>query len=137
MLGGEFLLVGGTSGGIRRAVRSLRTSRQKAGSGGSRLPATAVAADRQPKLLLRVWQRMLEVVEPPLIVDSARKHGIADEDVLHAFNHPVRYEDLDEGFVMIIGPTRSAQLVELGVLDTDHGPVTVHAMTARRKYLRL
>jgi hypothetical protein len=79
---------------------------------------------------------MLEVVEPPLIVDSARKHGIADEDVLHAFNNPVRYEDLDDGFVMIIGPTRSAHLVELGVLDTDHGPVIVHAMTARRKYLR-
>lgn len=84
----------------------------------------------------RCWQRMLEDVEPPLIVDSARKHGIADEDVLHAFNHPVSYEDLDDGFVMIIGPTRSAQLVELGVLDTDHGPVIVHAMTARRRYLR-
>ena len=79
---------------------------------------------------------MLEVVEPPLIVDSARKHGIADEDILHAFNHPVSYEDLDDGFVMIIGPTRSAQIVELGVLDTDHGPVVVRAMTARRKYLR-
>jgi hypothetical protein len=76
---------------------------------------------------------MLEVV---LIVDSARKHGIADEDVLHAFDHPVSYEDLDDGFVMVIGPTSSAQLVELGVLDTDHGPVIVHAMTARRKYLR-
>ena len=60
----------------------------------------------------------------------------ADEDVLHAFNHPVRYEALDDGFVMIIGPTRSAQLIELGVLDTDLGPVIVHAMTARRKYLR-
>ncbi len=36
---------------------------------------------------------MLEVVEPPLIVDSARKHGIADEDVLHAFSHPVSYEE--------------------------------------------
>ena len=78
---------------------------------------------------------MLEVVEP-LIVDSARKHGLADEDVLHAFNHPVRYEDLGDGFVMIIGPTRSARLIEPGVVDTDHGPVIVHAMTARRKYLR-
>jgi len=48
----------------------------------------------------------------------------------------VSYEDLDDGFVMVIGPTSSAQLVELGVLDTDHGPVIVHAMTARRKYLR-
>ena len=79
---------------------------------------------------------MLWAAEPPLIVDSARKHGIADEDVLHAFSHPVRYEDLDDGFVMIIGPTRSTRLIELGVLDTDHGPVIVHVMTARRKYLR-
>ncbi len=63
---------------------------------------------------------MLQAVETPLIVDSARKHGIA----------------VDDGFVMIIGPTRSAQLLEIGVLDTDHGPVIVHAMTARRKYLR-
>lgn len=78
---------------------------------------------------------MLEAVEP-LIVASARKHGIADHDILHAFNHPVRYEVLDDGFVMIIGPTRSAQLIELGLIDTDHGPVIVHAMTARRKYLR-
>lgn len=53
-----------------------------------------------------------------------------------AFTHPVRYEDLDDGFVMIIGPTRSAHLIELGFIDTDHGPVIVHAMTGRRKYLR-
>lgn len=72
----------------------------------------------------------------PLIIASARKHGIADEDILHAFNHPVHYEDLDGGFVMIIGPTRSAQLIELGFVDTDHSPVIVHAMTARRKDLR-
>lgn len=79
---------------------------------------------------------MLDVAEPPLIVGSACKHSITDEDVLHAFNHPVRYEDLDDGFVMIIGPTRSAQLIGLGVLDTDHSPVIVHAMTARRKCLK-
>lgn len=78
---------------------------------------------------------MLESVEP-LIVDSARKHGIADDDIIHAFNHPIRYEDIDEGFVMIIGPTWSAQLIEIGFIDTDHGPVIVHAMAARRKYLR-
>ncbi len=78
---------------------------------------------------------MLEVVEP-LIIASARKHRIADDDILHAFNQPLRYEDLDDGSVMIVGPTRSAQLIELGFIDTDHGPVIVHAMTARRKYLR-
>ena len=78
---------------------------------------------------------MLEFVEP-LIIASARKHGLADDDILHAFNHPISYEDLDDGLVMIIGPTRSAHLIELGFIDTDHGPVIVHAMTARRKYLR-
>jgi hypothetical protein len=45
------------------------------------------------------------VVDPPLIVDSARKHGVADDDILRAFHHPVSYEDLDEGFTMIIGPS--------------------------------
>jgi hypothetical protein len=78
---------------------------------------------------------MLKAVEP-LIIASARKHGVADEDILHAFNHPISYEDLDDGFVMLIGPTRSAQLIELGFIDSDHGPVIVHAMNARRKYLR-
>ncbi|HEY5855565.1 MAG TPA: hypothetical protein VIW24_16330 [Aldersonia sp.] len=72
----------------------------------------------------------------PLIIVSARKHGVADDDILHAFNHPLRYEDLDDGFVMIIGPTQSAHLIEVGFIDTDHGPVIVHAMTARRKYSR-
>lgn len=61
--------------------------------------------------------------------DDARKHGIADDDMLHAFHHPISYEDLDEGFAMIIGLTRSAHLIELGFIDTDHGPVIVHAMT--------
>lgn len=37
---------------------------------------------------------------------------------------------------MIIGPTRSAQLLEVGFIATDRGPVIVHAMEARRKYLR-
>jgi len=65
---------------------------------------------------------MLEVVEPPPIVDSARKHGIADEDVLHAFNNPVRYEDLDDGFVMIIGPTRSAHSLNSEFLTPTTAP---------------
>lgn len=64
---------------------------------------------------------MLEVVEP-LIIASARKHGIADGDILHAFNHPLRYEGLGDALGMIIGPTRTAQLIEVGFIDTDHGP---------------
>lgn len=72
----------------------------------------------------------------PLIIDSARKHGIPDVDIIHAFDHPTRYQELDEGFTLVIGPARSGQLLELGFIDTDEGPVIVHAMPARRKYLR-
>jgi hypothetical protein len=35
-------------------------------------------------------------VAAPLIATSARKHGIHDDDMLHAFNHPMFVEDLDE-----------------------------------------
>lgn len=107
-----------------------------AGPGG--VPDTGDGNRRfqQRKIPQGGWQRRLQGVEAPLIVDSVRKHGIADDDVPHAFHHPVSVEDLDEGLKVIIGPSRSAQLLEVGVIDTDHGPVIVHAMNARKKYAR-
>lgn len=78
---------------------------------------------------------MLDLVEP-LIIDSARKHGITDDDMLDAFNHSMRYRDLDDGFVLMIGTPRSAQLLEIGYVERTDGPVIVHAMPAPRKYLR-
>ena len=72
----------------------------------------------------------------PIISDSARKHGVQDDDMLHAYDHPIRVFDLDEGFTLIIGPSQSAQVLEIGVVDGDLAPVIVHAMTARDKFLR-
>lgn len=72
----------------------------------------------------------------PVIVGSARKHGIADEDMLHAFNHPIQAEDLDNDLTMLIGPDHAGNLLEIGVVTGQHGPVIVHAMPARPKYLR-
>ena len=72
----------------------------------------------------------------PLIAPSARKHGIQDDDLIHAFNHPIFVDDLDEGFTMFIGADLSANLLEIGVIDSADGPVIVHAMQARPKYLR-
>lgn len=68
-------------------------------------------------------------VAAPLIATSARKHGIA-------FNHPMFVEDLDEGFVMFVGADVAGNLLEIGVVDSTDGPIIVHAMTARPKYLR-
>ena len=72
----------------------------------------------------------------PRIVDSARKHGVSDETILHAFNNPVLVEDLDERMTMFIGPDQGGNLYEIGVVSTGAGPIVVHAMKARPKYPR-
>ena len=37
---------------------------------------------------------------------------------------------------MLIGPDQAGNLFEIGVVSSDQGPVIVHAMPARRQYLR-
>jgi hypothetical protein len=76
------------------------------------------------------------IVEVPLIASTARKHGIRDDDMIHAFNNPVLVEDLDDGFTMFIGADQAGNVIEVGVIDSTDGPIIVHAMTARAKYLR-
>lgn len=76
------------------------------------------------------------MVVAPLIAASARKHGIHDDDMLHAFNHPIFVDDLDDGFVMFVGADTTGNLLEIGVIDSADGPVIIHAMAARPKYLR-
>ena len=75
-------------------------------------------------------------VDAPLIAASARKHGIHDDDMIHAFNHPILVDDLDEGLTMFVGADHAGNLLEVGVIDSTDGPIIVHAMPARPKYLR-
>lgn len=72
----------------------------------------------------------------PLIASSARKHKIPDDDIFHAFDHPILVDELDEGLTMFIGADRAGNLLEIGVIDSSDGPIVVHAMAARPKYLR-
>jgi len=72
----------------------------------------------------------------PIIADSARKHGVSDDDMLHAYAHPIRVFELDEGFTMVIGANHAAIIFEIGVVDGVTAPVIVHAMQAREKFLR-
>jgi hypothetical protein len=71
----------------------------------------------------------------PDIAPSARKHGIADDDMRHALRNPIRAADLGDGLTMVVGPARDGALLEVGVADSDAGPVIVHAMRARAKFL--
>ena len=74
-------------------------------------------------------------VNPPVIAPSAHRHGVDEETIIHAFNHAIRAEDLEEGLTMLVGPDRAGNLYELGVVDSHDGPLVVHAMPARRTYL--
>jgi hypothetical protein len=72
----------------------------------------------------------------PFVAESAHKHGIVDDDILHAFKNPIRAEDLDDELIMLVGADRAGNLLEIGVVASSDGPVIVHAMEARPKYLR-
>ena len=72
----------------------------------------------------------------PVIASSARKHGVSDDDMLHAVQHPIRVAEQDEGLTMFVGPARGGTPIEVGVVDSDSGPVIIHAMRARPKFLR-
>jgi hypothetical protein len=70
-----------------------------------------------------------------VIVPTARKHGIEDADIRHAVRQPIRVFQLDE-LTMLIGPDRSARILEVGVVVKGEVDVVVHAMPVRAKFLR-
>ena len=71
----------------------------------------------------------------PVILESARKHGVNDADMLHAYRNPIRVFDLDD-LVMLIGPDQSGLLLEVGVAEAEGIEFIVHAMPARSRFLR-
>ena len=69
-----------------------------------------------------------------MIASSARKHGLDETDILHAYRNPVRIWDLGDGFTMIVGPNQAAIFLEVGYVESEQAHV--HAMLAREKFLR-
>lgn len=72
----------------------------------------------------------------PFIAPSARKHGVPDDDMLHAYRCAIRRWSYDEGFTMVIGADRAACLLEIGVVYDGGTPMIVHAMPARPHLFR-
>jgi hypothetical protein len=71
---------------------------------------------------------------------SARKHGVADEDILHAIDHALAIEDIgeDPDRWLVLGPNRATNMLEVVVLTTAHGTqLAIHAMPMRPIYERL
>lgn len=73
------------------------------------------------------------------ILPTARKHGVADEDIRHALSNAVfdYPHQGDHEVAMAVGPARNGvTMVEVGYLMAQEGRlVVIHAMRARRKYL--
>ena len=69
---------------------------------------------------------------------SARKHGIADDDMQHAAENAMAIEDQDDDTRLYLGPARNAVLLEVVTIVRDDGSeLAIHAMPMRAKYQRL
>lgn len=69
---------------------------------------------------------------------SARKHGVADEDIEHAIRNAMTIEDLDDDLQLYLGPARGGDLLEVVTLVRNKLPeLAIHAMRMRSKYQAL
>ncbi len=89
---------------------------------------------RPPRAVFLYYNKRVE------IHDSARKHGVGDEDILHALDHALAIEDAgeDPDRWLLIGPDTAGNLLEVVVLMTAEGTqIVIHAMSMRDRYARL
>lgn len=71
-----------------------------------------------------------------VIIDSARKRGYADDDLLHAIAKAIRVFIQSDGMTMYIGPDQAGRIMEVGTIRSDGREIVAHAMRpARDKYL--
>ena len=69
---------------------------------------------------------------------SARKHGIADEDITHAAANAMTIDQQDDDTRLYLGPARSGDILEVVTIVRADGPeLAIHAMRMRPKYQRL
>jgi hypothetical protein len=72
------------------------------------------------------------------IHSSARKHGVADEDIEHAMDNAMSIDDQEDETRLYLGPARNAEVLEVVTIIRDDGSeLVIHAMKMRPKYRRL
>lgn len=69
------------------------------------------------------------------IEESAYRHGASEEEIIHALSNPLRHFELDE-MIMITGPDFAGNVLEIGVVESPEYLVVIHAMKARKEFLR-
>ncbi|MBF6357773.1 hypothetical protein IU449_25065 [Nocardia higoensis] len=71
------------------------------------------------------------------ITASARKHGITDADILHAYENALRYVEYEykgDERLLIIGPDLAGRLLELVAVPAGDPNRIIHADWLRPKF---
>ncbi len=69
------------------------------------------------------------------IHSSARRHGIADDDITHAVDHDVFAGEQDDGKVLYLGPDRAGNILEVVTVErAGDSELVIHAMRMRRRF---
>lgn len=69
------------------------------------------------------------------IYQSARKHGVSDDDIEHAVDHALVAAEEDDGKVLYLGPDSTGNLLEIVTVARHDGTeIAIHAMKMRRTY---
>jgi uncharacterized DUF497 family protein len=69
--------------------------------------------------------------------DSARRHGITDADIHHAWEHALRLVEFEydgEDRLLVIGPDQAGNLLELVAVPVDEPMRIIHADKLRTKF---
>jgi hypothetical protein len=64
---------------------------------------------------------------------SARRHGVPDDDITHAYINAIAWLELDDDppRYLVAGPNTAGNLLELVLLETGDGALVIHAMPLR------
>ncbi|HEX6878071.1 MAG TPA: hypothetical protein VF165_20610 [Nocardioidaceae bacterium] len=71
------------------------------------------------------------------ISESARKHGVDDEDIVHAWDNAIRYVEYDydgDERLLVIGADRHGRMLELVAVPADEPTRIIHADRLRPKF---
>jgi uncharacterized DUF497 family protein len=71
------------------------------------------------------------------VSESARKHGVDNEDITHAWENAIRYVEYDYGGderLLVIGADRHGRMLELVAVPADEPTRIIHADRLRPKF---
>jgi len=61
---------------------------------------------------------------------------VDDPNIHHAIEQCLAEIELDEERMLLLGPDRAGNLLEVVLLDVEDGPIVIHAMAMRSQFAR-